>query len=131
MEITLNKETMRQLSDLKTFVEKNGIVKDEVVKRLMDVRPHFIQQKEPLVTRVVRLTAEYIGENGVFNLNLLAEEDEEGNIEEEIDMEAEDSFNLVKENFLYLVDLCAHPDNQLNKDELQRIKAMYLERDLI
>ena len=131
MEITLNKETMRQLSDLKTFVEKNGIVKDEVVKRLMDVRPHFIQQKEPLVTRVVRLTAEYIGENGVFNLNLLAEEDEEGNIEVEIDMEAEDSFNLVKENFLYLVDLCAHPDNQLNKDELQRIKAMYLERDLI
>lgn len=130
MEATLTPETVKQIEKLKDLVAKKGIVKDEVVKLLMELRPYFIEQNEPLVTRVVRLTAEYIEEEGVFDINLLAEEDEEGEVDEDIDMEAEDSFNLVKENFLYLMDLFAHPDNQVNKDELTRIKKIYLDRDL-
>jgi hypothetical protein len=77
------------------------------------------------------MTAEYIDAFGVFDLNLLAEEDEDGNIDEEIDMDSEDSYSEVKENFKYLLDLFAHPDNHMNKSELQRVKAMYLDRDLI
>lgn len=130
MEATLDKKTIDLINKLKKLVESKGIVKDEVVKMLMDLRPHFIEQKEPLVTRVVRLTAEYIDEVGTFNLNLLAEEDEDGNLDEEIDLESDDSFNEIKENFSYLLDLFAHPDNQVNKDELTRIKQMYLDRDL-
>jgi hypothetical protein len=130
MEATLNQDTIKLIESLKQFIEKNGLVKDEVVKRLMEMRPHFIEQKEPLITRVIRMTAEYIEEYGVFDLNLLADEDEDGNIEEEIDMDSEDSFNEVKENLIYLVDLFAHPDNQYNKEELQRVKALYLDRDL-
>lgn len=130
MEATLDQKTIKLIDKIKSLVEKKGIVKDEVVKMLQDLRPHFIEQKEPLITRVVRLTGEYIDEAGTFDLNLLAEEDEEGNLDEQIDMESEDSFNDVKENFLYLVDLWAHPDNQLNKDELTRVKEMYLSRDM-
>lgn len=130
MEATLDQETIKKIDKLKSLVEKKGIVKDEVVKILQDLRPHFIEQNEPLITRVVRLTAEYIDEMGTFDLNLLAEEDEEGNIDEQIDMESEDSFNDVKENFLYLVDLWAHPDNQLNKEELTRVKEIYLAKDM-
>lgn len=130
MEATLSPDTVKLIDELKAFVEKKGIVKDEVVKKLMELRPHFIEQKEPLVTRVIRMTAEYIEEFEVFDLNLLADEDEDGNIEEEIDMEGEDSFNEVKENFIYLLDLFAHPDNVMNKEELQRVKQMYLDRDL-
>ncbi|MCA1762241.1 MAG: hypothetical protein ABR574_06870 [Cryomorphaceae bacterium] len=130
MEATLDKKTIDLIDKLKKFVESKGIVKDEVVKMLMDLRPHFIEQKEPLVTRVVRLTAEYIDEVGTFDLNLLAEEDEEGNLDEEIDLDGDDSFAEIKENFSYLLDLFAHPDNQVNKAELTRIKQMYLDRDL-
>jgi len=130
MEATLSPNTIKLIDDLKSFVDKKGIVKDEVVKKLMELRPHFIEQKEPLVTRVIRMTAEYIEEYDRFDLNLLAEEDEDGIVEEEIDMEGEDSFNEVKENFIYLLDLFAHPDNVMNKEELQRIKQMYLDRDL-
>jgi len=130
MEATLSPDTVKLIDELKALVQKKGIVKDEVVKKLMELRPHFIEQKEPLVTRVIRMTAEYIEEYEGFNLNLLADEDEEGNIEEEIDMEGEDSFNEVKENFIYLLDLFAHPDNEMNKEELQRVKQMYLDRDL-
>ena len=130
MEATLDKTTIDLLNKLKTLVESKGIVKEDVVKQLLAIRPHFIDQKEPLITRVIRLTAEYVDEHGTFNINLLAEEDEEGNIDEDIDMESSDSFNDVKENFTYLLDLFAHPDNQYNKDELQRIKAIYLERGM-
>ncbi len=130
MEAVLNKETMKRIATLKSLVESKGIVKDEVVKQLTELRPFFIDQKEPLVTRVVRLTSEYIDDRSYFDLNLLADEDEEGNTVEEIDMKGDDSFNESKENFLYLLDLFAHPDNQLNRDELQRVKQLYLDRGL-
>ena len=130
MEATLSKDTVALIEKLKSLVEKKGIVKDDVVKLLMELRPYFIEQSEPLITRVIRLTAEYIDDKGTFDINLLAEEDEEGNIDEEIDMDSDDSFNDVKENFLYLLDLFAHPDNKQNKEELQRIKAIYIDRDM-
>ncbi len=130
MEATLNKETIERIDALKKIVDKKGVVKEEVVKHLSELRPFLIEQNEPLLTRVARLTAEYVEEHGYFDLNLLADEDEEGNIEEEIDMEGEDSFNESKENFLYLLDLMQHPDNQLNKEELTRVKFLYLDRDL-
>lgn len=130
MEATLTKETVDLIGKLKELVGKKGIVKTEVVKLLTELRPHFIEQNEPLITRVVRLTAEYIDDKGTFDLNLLAEEDEEGNIDDEINMDADDSFNEVKENFIYLMDLFLHPDNARDKDELTRIKAMYIDRDM-
>src|SRR5690606_11477777 len=130
MEATLSKDTVALIEKLKSIVDKKGIIKDDVVKLLTELRPHFIEQNEPLVTRVIRLTAEYIDDRGTFDINLLAEEDEDGEIDEEIDMESDDSFNDVKENFLYLLDLFAHPENNVNKEELQRIKAIYIDRDM-
>ena len=139
-ESTISKETLESIEELRTFVQKNGIVKDEVVDKLLAIRPHFIENNQPLVTRVIRMTAEYIEHFGYFNLNLLAEEPEaeededgeeiEATIDEEIDMDGEDSFTEMKDNFLYLLDLFAHPDNQMNKEELTRVKHLYLDRDL-
>ncbi len=57
-------------------------------------------------------------------------EEVEATVEEEIDMEGEDSFTAMKDNFLYLLDLFAHPDNQMNKSQLTRVKQLYLDRDL-
>lgn len=130
MEATLSKDTVALIEKLKSIVDKKGIIKDEVVELLTELRPHFIEQNEPLITRVIRLTAEYIEDRGTFDINLLAEEDEDGEIDEEIDMDSDDSFNEVKENFLYLLDLFAHPENSVNKQELQRIKTIYLDRDM-
>jgi hypothetical protein len=129
-EAIISKETLESIDELRAFVKKNGIVKNEVVDKLLALRPHFIEHNQPLVTRVIRMTAEYIEHFGHFNLNLLAEEDEDGEVEEEIDMEGDDSFTEMKDNFLYLLDLFAHPDNQVNKEELTRVKHLYLDRDL-
>jgi hypothetical protein len=134
-ETIISKETLESIEELRTFVQKNGIVKSDVVDKLLALRPHFIEHNQPLVTRVIRMTAEYIEHFGYFNLNLLAEEieteeGEEVEMDEEIDMDGEDSFTEMKENFLYLLDLFAHPDNQVNKEELTRVKQLYLDRDL-
>ena len=130
MEAEISKETLDSIEDLRSFVQKNGIVKEEVVDKLLAIRPHFIELKEPLVTRILRMTAEYIEHFGYFNINLLGEEDEEGEKEEEIDPDGEDSFGEMKDNFLYLLDLISHPDNKVNKEELQTLKQIYLDRDL-
>jgi len=130
MEAEISKETLDSIENLRKFVQKNGVVKDGVVEKLTELRPHFIELNEPLVTRILRMTAEYIDHFGYFDLNLLAEEDEDGEIEEEIDMDGEDSFNEMKENFLYLLDLITHPDNKVNREELQHLKQLYLDRDL-
>jgi hypothetical protein len=130
MEAEISKETLDSIEDLRSFVQKNGIVKEEVVDKLLAIRPHFIELKEPLVTRILRMTAEYIEHFGYFNINLLGEEDEEGEKEEEIDPDGEDSFGEMKDNFLYLLDLISHPENKVNKEELQTLKQIYLDRDL-
>lgn len=130
MEATLDKTTIDLIDKIKSLVSSKGIVKEEVVSLLKELRPHFIDQKEPLITRVVRLTAEYVNEHGTFNLNLLAEEDEDGNKPTDINLESPDSFNEIKENFIYLMDLCANPDNDYNKQELTRIKFIYLDRGM-
>lgn len=132
MNETINAETVKKIENLKSLVEKKGVVKDEVIKHLEELRPLFMTENNPLLTRIVRMTAEYLEENGQFDLNLLAEVDEED--EEEVDLrintESEDSFNEMKANFLYLLDLFEHSDNKYNHDELQRIKQIYIENDI-
>lgn len=71
MEATLSKDTVALIEKLKSIVDKKGIIKDEVVELLTELRPHFIEQNEPLITRVIRLTAEYIDDRGTFDINLL------------------------------------------------------------
>ena len=58
MEAILTKETIERLEELKKFVEKNGIIPEEVTKKLMELRSLFKDQNEPLITRVLRLTTE-------------------------------------------------------------------------
>lgn len=130
MEGAINSQTLKDLEQLKALVTKKGIVKDQIIEALNKLRPQFIEQEQPLVTRVIRQTIEFLEENDLYTLNLLAEEDEDGNIDEDIDPEGTDSFNEMKENFLYLIELFANPQNRYNHEELTRIKELYLERDI-
>lgn len=129
------------IEKLEQEVDKNGIVKDEVIQKLTELRELYIESKDPLVTRVIRLTAEYIEENETFDIDLLSVDDEEVEEDEDestegptledseavfIDMDAEDSFNQIKENFKYLLELFRNNNNKMNREELQRIKFAYI-----
>lgn len=92
-------------------IEKNGIDVEAIVPELKKLREFAKKEEDPLVTKVLRLTYEYIEENeGAFDVEAQYEEDEDGN---ELPLEVED-----KENLMYLLDLLKKSDNKYNREEI-------------
>jgi hypothetical protein len=93
-------------------IEKNGINVESLVPQLQQVREHALAEADPLVTKVLRLTYEYLEENdGAFDIQAQYEEDEEGG---EYPLEIED-----QENLVYLLNLLIHSDNKINREEIK------------
>jgi len=97
-------------------IEKNGINVESLVPQLQQVREHALAEADPLVTKVLRLTYEYLQENdGAFNIQAQYEEDEEGG---EYPLEIED-----QENLVCLLNLLKHADNKINREEIKDYRS--------
>lgn len=93
-------------------IEKDGIDVVKLVPQLKELREHALTESDPLVTKVLRLTYEYLEENdGAFDLQVQYEEDEEGG---EYPLEITDT-----ENLLYLLNLLKYSDNKINREEIK------------
>jgi hypothetical protein len=92
-------------------VEKKGLAAPKLIDDLKDLRQTAILEQDPLVTKVLRLTYEYLQENEVFDVKAQYDEDEDGN---EYPIEIED-----KENILYLLNLLKNADHKLNREEIK------------
>ena len=86
-----------KLSAIIKLVEKSGISAPKLVDELKALRVLALEEKDPLVVKVLRLTYEYLPENESFNVEGQFEEDEDGN---EYPIEIEE-----KDNLLYLLSL--------------------------
>jgi hypothetical protein len=75
------------------------------------LRELALKEQDPLVTKVLRLTYEFLGENNAFDVQAQYEEDEEGN---EYPIEIEDN-----ENLLYLLNLLKNADHKINREEIK------------
>jgi hypothetical protein len=92
-------------------VEKKGISAPKLVDDLKSLREIALQEQDPLVTKVLRLTYEYLSTKESFDVEAQFEEDEEGN---EYPMEVDD-----KENLLYLLNLLKNADHKINREEIK------------
>ena len=92
-------------------VEKDGLAAKNLVEDLKELRTYALEEQDPLVTKVLRLSYEYITENQAFDVQAQYEEDEEEN---EYPIEIED-----KENFLYLLNLLLRSDHKVNREEIK------------
>ena len=92
-------------------VEKKGIEADKLIDDLKELREYALKEQDPLVTKVLRLTYEFIGENNAFDVQAQYEEDEEGT---EYPIEIEDN-----ENLLYLLNLLKNADHKINREEIK------------
>jgi hypothetical protein len=92
-------------------VEKKGVEADKLIDDLKELRELALKEQDPLVTKVLRLTYEFIGENNAFDVQAQYEEDEEGN---EYPIEIEDNDNL-----LYLLNLLKNADHKINREEIK------------
>ena len=100
-----------KLNSILEKVEKNGVSAKGVIEDLKDLREIAQKEQDPLVTKVLRLTYEYLQEKTTFDVQAQFEEDEEGN---EYPIEIEDN-----ENLLYLLNLLRNADHKVNREEIK------------
>ena len=100
-----------KLNSIIKLVEKSGVSAPKLVDELKALRALAIEEKDPLVVKVLRLTYEYLSENESFNVEGQFEEDDEGN---EYPIEIEE-----KDNLLYLLSLLQNAAQKVNREELQ------------
>lgn len=96
-------------------VEKDGVKASGLVDDLKELREHALKEQDPLVTKVLRLTYEFLTENGGFDVQAQFDEDEEGN---EYPMEIEEN-----ENLLYLLNLLENADHKINREEIKDYRS--------
>ena len=100
-----------KLDSIIAKVEKKGLAATKLVDDLKELRELALKEQDPLVTKVLRLSYEYLLENESFDVQAQYEEDEEEN---EYPIEIED-----KENFLYLLNLLKSADHKINREEIK------------
>ncbi len=92
-------------------VEKGGVKASGLIDDLKELRELALKEQDPLVTKVLRLTYEYLTENDGFDVQAQYDEDEDGN---EYPMEVEEN-----ENLLYLLNLLENAEHKINREEIK------------
>lgn len=82
-------------------IEKNGLDAEKVATILRDIRPMALTEKDPLLTRAIRLTYEHLEENKDFELECLEESEN------------------ASENLVYFLQLWIQSENKYNRDEIR------------
>lgn len=101
----------KKLEAIISNVEKDGLSANNLIEDLKELRQYALKEQDPLVTKVLRLSYEYLGENNSFDVQAQYEEDEEEN---EYPIEIEDVDNL-----LYLLNLLKNADHKINREEIK------------
>jgi len=105
----------QKLESIIKNVQKDGVKAGNLVEDLKELREYALKEQDPLVTKVLRLTYEYLGENNSFGIQAQYEEDEEEN---EYPIEIEDNDNL-----LYLLTLLKNADHKINREEIKDYRS--------
>jgi hypothetical protein len=100
-----------KLDEILAKVEKKGAKAPKLIEDLKELREYALKEQDPLVTKVLRLTYEYLAENESFDVQAQYDEDEEGN---EYPIEIEGT-----ENLLYLLNLLKNADHKINREEIK------------
>ena len=104
-------EANQKLETIIKNVEKDGVKSKNLVDDLKELRTFALREKDPLVTKVLRLSYEFLTEKKAFDVQAQFEEDEEEN---EYPIEIEENDNL-----LYLLNLLLKSDHKINREEIK------------
>lgn len=105
----------KKINEIISKVEKKGVLAEELIEDLKSLRELALKEQDPLVTKVLRLTYEYLQENQNFEVEAQYEEDEEGS---EYPLEIGD-----KENLIYLLNLLLDADHKINREEIRDYRS--------
>lgn len=126
---------LKIIEDLKADVAKSGIVAETLVKGLKDLRPIAIEEEDPSLTKVIRLTYEHLEANGSFNVPIPEDEEvvEDGEYEDTEALEPirreipADDFDAKRESLDYLLSIMKNCDtNNVNREDLIAYRDMLM-----
>ncbi len=109
----------KKLDAIIAKVEKEGILAAGLIDELKELREFALKEQDPLVTKVIRLSYEYLTENEAFDVQAQYDEDEDGS---EFPIEIED-----QENLLYLLNLLKNADHKINREEIKDYRTVLKE----
>ena len=98
-----NAKSNKTLEKLIGIVDSEGIQTGKLIKPLQEIREIAKQEKDPLVTRALRLAWQHLEANESFNIPLA----------EEIETETE--------NLSYFLSLCIKNENDFNREDLREM----------
>ncbi len=105
----------QKLDSIIEKVNKKGLKADKLVDDLKELRELSLKEQDPLVTKVLRLTYEFLIDRENFDVQAQYEEDEEGN---EFPIEIES-----KDNLLYLLTLLKNAEHKINREEIKDYRS--------
>ncbi|HET8855451.1 MAG TPA: hypothetical protein VFM60_05975 [Salinimicrobium sp.] len=110
-----NPKAQKLLNKIQRDVLKNGIVPNNIVEDLKELRTYAVEENNPLLAKVIRLTFEHIEANETFDIGIPEDEPVDG-FEEEAGADTEST---PEESLDYLLSLMADPKNRINELELR------------
>ena len=111
----LQEQSNEKIDKLLKQLDK-GFDAAKLMPALMDLREDALKDEDPLLAKVLRLSAEYIKEEGCFDHTVEKEEDEEG--EEFLLDPGTDA-----ENLAYLLQLVKKAENKFNREEIKEMRT--------
>lgn len=96
------------LDELAKSSEQNFDV-SAIASKLTDIRAYALKEEDPLVTKLLRLTKEYIEQNETFDLVFEGPEEDEN-------------------KFSYFLNLLKGSDNKYNREELAEVRDILMGR---
>ncbi len=119
----LNPQAKKLNQDILKEIDENGAGSERLIQLLLQLREFFIEAEDPTVTKVLRLTAEHLQENGTFELNIQSDLEvrEDAEEEEEVEDVLLEGYS-AEENLRYLMILCMDAQNKYNREELFEIR---------
>jgi hypothetical protein len=103
-------EAQRLCDKIAKHFAKDNAAKEQTIKDLQTLRNYFIEIKDPMITKILRLIYEHLEKYANFEIEI-----------EDFEPDAEQS------TFEYVMELIMNYDNKYNRDELQEIKSRLLE----
>ncbi|MBI6117729.1 hypothetical protein [Salegentibacter maritimus] len=109
-----NIKAQKLLNKIQRDLMRNGIITNTLISDLKDLRPLVVEEGQPLLAKVIRLTFEHVEAYDSFNIAIpddeAVEEGEEAPVQEE---------TTGQESLDYLLSLMADPSNRVNEIELR------------
>ncbi|MGB0429831.1 MAG: hypothetical protein ACPGLV_05110 [Bacteroidia bacterium] len=108
-------EARKLINRIQKSVLDEGANSEPVIEGLQELRPYAIEQKDPMVTRIIRTTWEHLEEFEGFHIDVPDDEEDE---EEEFEPIIE-GLDRGSNSVYYLLSLLQNTSNPRNREELK------------